>query len=58
MKFFLNWERKHSSPGITESPIKGKPKEEHAETQISHSDNKIQNREKILKATMAKQQIT
>ena len=46
----------HPSPGSTESPRQDKPKEKHAKT---HSNQKrIKDKEKLLKATRVKQQIT
>ena len=46
------------SPGNTESPKQDKPKEEHTETHSNQIDKKIKDRDKILKATEEKWQIT
>ena len=47
----------HPSPGRTESPRQDKPKEKHAETHSNQVD-KIKDKEKLLKATREKRQIT
>ena len=56
MKTSLTWEGKHTfKPRTCESSVQDKPKEEHTETHINQTDK---DKEKILKATTAQQQVT